>query len=52
MNGTNIQPVGDRRLVLGFDAGCTTCSAMAKRIAEVVGDRLEIRILHDPDVER
>jgi len=37
-----------RRLVLGVDAGCLTCSQLARRIGEQVGDRLEIRGLRDP----
>jgi hypothetical protein len=41
-----------RRLVLGFDAGCMTCSELAKRVEEKVGDQLEIRDLRDPDVTR
>ena len=40
------------RLVLGFDAGCMTCSEVAKRVEEQVGDQLEIRDLRDPDVTR
>src|SRR5215212_5171073 len=40
-----------RRLVLGFDAGCLTCSELAKRIEERVGDKLEVRSLYDPQVE-
>ena len=48
MEGTNIQPVGGRRLVLGFDAGCMTCSELTRRIEERVGDRLEVRSLNDP----
>lgn len=43
--------LGGRRLVLGFDAGCMTCSELAKRIEEVVGDKLELRSLNDPHVE-
>ena len=39
---------GGRKLVLGFDAGCATCSDLAKRIEEAVGDKLEIRSLRDP----
>lgn len=39
---------GGRRLVLGFDAGCTSCSDLARRIDARVGDRLEIRSLNDP----
>ena len=37
-----------RRLVLGFDAGCMTCSGLAKRIEDRVGDRVEVRSLNDP----
>ena len=48
MEGTNNQTSGARRLVLGFDAGCTTCSGLAKKIRDAVGDRLEIRSLNDP----
>ncbi len=43
--------MGARRLVLGFDGGCVTCSALAERISERVGDRLEVRSLHHPQVE-
>lgn len=43
--------LGDR-LLLGFDAGCTTCSDLASRVGKVVGDKLEIRSLHDPQVDR
>lgn len=42
---------GTRRLVLGFDGGCVTCSDLAERISEQVGDRLEVRSLHHPQVE-
>lgn len=51
MEETNIQIGGGRRLVLGFDAGCTTCSDLAKKIEERVGDKLEVRSLYDPQVE-
>ena len=51
MERTNTEAGGGRRLVLGFDAGCMTCSGLAKRIEEAVGDRLEIRGLNDPQVE-
>jgi hypothetical protein len=40
-----------KRLVLGFDAGCMTCSELARRIEEQVGDKLEVRSLWDPQVE-
>jgi hypothetical protein len=42
---------GRRRLVLGFDAGCMTCSDLAKRIEERVADKLEVRSLYHPQVE-
>ena len=51
MEETNIQIGGGRRLVLGFDAGCMTCSELAKRIEEAVGDKLQVRNLHDPYME-
>src|SRR5215210_2717168 len=40
-----------RRLVLAFDAGCVTCSALARRIEERVGGRLELRSLRSPQVQ-
>lgn len=40
-----------RRLVLGFDAGCSTCSDLAARIEERVGEKLDVRNLRNPDVE-
>jgi len=43
--------LGGRRLMLGFDAGCMTCSGLAKRIEETVGDKLQVRNLHDPHME-
>jgi hypothetical protein len=50
---TNTWNGGDgRRLVLGFDAGCMTCSRLAGSIEEAVGDRLEIRSLNDPMMRR
>ena len=48
MEETNTWNGGERRLVLGFDAGCMTCSRLAGSIEEAVGDRLEIRSLNDP----
>lgn len=51
MEETNIQPVGGRRLVLGFDAGCMTCRGLARSIEEAVGDRLEVRSLSEPPME-
>ena len=52
MEGTNNQTGGERRLVLGFDAGCMTCRRLARSIEEAVGDRLEVRDLRDPTVAR
>jgi hypothetical protein len=48
---TGTGPVHGRKLVLGFDAGCVTCSGLARSIEEVVGDKLEIRGLNDPMME-
>jgi hypothetical protein len=39
-----------RELVLGFDAGCSTCSDLAARIEERVGDRLAVRNLSTPEL--
>ena len=50
MEETKTQP-GGRRLVLGFDAGCMTCSELARRIEERVGDEVEVRSLNDPMME-
>ena len=50
MEETNTQASG-HRLVLGFDAGCMTCSGLARSIEETVGDRLEVRSLNDPMME-
>ncbi len=44
-------PGGGRRLMLGFDAECATCSDLAKRIEEAVGDKLEVRSLHDRQMQ-
>ena len=52
MEETNIQPVEGRGLVLGFDAGCMTCSELALRIEDRVGDRVEVRSLNDPMMDR
>ncbi|MBX6765360.1 MAG: hypothetical protein IRY88_17085 [Rubrobacteraceae bacterium] len=41
-----------RRLVLGYDGGCAACSALAQRIEEAVGDELEVRSLHEPQMVR
>lgn len=40
-----------KRLVLGFDAGCCTCTGIAKRIEERVGDKLEVMSLRSPQIE-
>lgn len=52
MEGTDAQNGNVRRLVLGFDAGCMTCSGLAKRIEETAGGRLEVRSLKDPMMDR
>jgi hypothetical protein len=36
--------------VLGFDAGCVVCRDLARRVEEQVGNKLEVRPLHDPQV--
>lgn len=36
-----------KRLVLGFDAGCTTCSQLAERIEEAAGEKLEMMSLSE-----
>jgi hypothetical protein len=38
-------------LVLGFDDQCSYCIDVASKIKERFGDRLEIRDLHDSEVE-
>ena len=48
MAQTDTRNGGARRLVLGFDAGCGTCSDLARRIEERVGDRIEVLSLNDP----
>jgi hypothetical protein len=41
-----------RRLVLGFDGGCATCSDLARRIKEASEGRLEVLSLHEPMVKK
>ena len=48
MEQTEARPEAGRRLVLGFDAGCMTCSELAKKIEDRVGEKLEIRSLNEP----
>ncbi len=50
MQGKGIRPSEERRLVLGFDAGCMTCSDMAGRVEAAIGDGLEVRDLRDPQI--
>lgn len=45
-------PGATRQLVLGFDAGCSTCSDVAKLIEERVDGKLTVRNLRDPEVGR
>jgi hypothetical protein len=47
MNGKGAE---GRELILGFDAGCGTCSEIASRVQERVGDRLAVRNLNDPEL--
>lgn len=39
-----------KRLILGFDAGCMTCSDLAQRIEEQMEGKLQVRNLRDLDV--
>src|SRR5215207_2146817 len=48
MQQTDGHSGGGRKLVLGFDAGCLTCSELARRIEERVGGKIEVRSLNDP----
>lgn len=41
----------DTRLVLGYDGGCSACGELARRIADQLSGRLEVRNLLDPRVE-
>jgi hypothetical protein len=50
MEQTQAGTDGGRKLVLGFDAGCLTCSELARRIEERVGGEIEVRSLNDPVV--
>ena len=52
MEGTNTRNGDGHRLVLGFDAGCMTCSELTRRIEERVGDKIEIRSLNDPAMQQ
>lgn len=48
LGATNEGSPGARRLVLGFDGGCVTCSQLAERIEEATGEKLEMMSLSDP----
>lgn len=39
------------RLVLGYDAGCSACTDLANRVAQRVGDKLDVRNLRDPELQ-
>jgi len=41
-----------KRLVLGFDGGCSACGMLARRIEERLAGKLEVLSLHDPRVEK
>lgn len=49
-NLTGKHPSG-KRLVLGYDGGCSACEELARRIEEQLTGRLEVRNLCDPRVE-
>ena len=51
MKGIRAGSEGDRRLVLGFDAGCATCSDLALRLRQEVGEEIEVLSLGDSQVE-
>ena len=51
MERTNTWNGNGRRLVLGFDAGCMTCSGLAEQIEAQAGGDLEVRSLHDPQMK-
>ncbi len=40
-----------KRLVLGFDGGCSACGELARRIEERLAGRLEVLNFHEPSVE-
>ncbi len=40
-----------KRLVLGFDGGCSACSELARRIEERLAGKLEVLSLREPEVE-
>ena len=46
-----IVPIESRKLVLGFDGGCMTCSALAERIRERAGGKLEVISLRNSQME-
>lgn len=48
---TNGGATDTRKLVLGFDGDCVICSALARRIEEQVGNKLEVRGLREPQVD-
>ncbi|AHY45507.1 Hypothetical Protein RradSPS_0224 [Rubrobacter radiotolerans] len=47
----NYKQVGGRRLVLGYDGGCFTCTDLARRIEKQVGGKLEVLSLGDPQMQ-
>lgn len=48
----NVTRLEGRRLVLGFDGGCFTCSGLAKEIEKLSEGRLEVLSLRDPQMEQ
>lgn len=51
-DGNSFPVSSDKKLILGFDAGCSACSDVAERIQWQVGDKLSVRNLRDPEVMR
>lgn len=52
MRGSEVhEPVASRRLILGYDGGCFTCTGLARRIEEQVGGELEVLSLSDPHMQ-
>lgn len=50
MGSLGVAPHAEKRLVLGFDAGCMTCSDLAKHIREQAGEKIQVLSLRDPQV--
>jgi hypothetical protein len=51
VENSSVERTEAKRLVLGYDGGCSTCSGIARRIQEEIGNKLEIMSLSDPLVQ-